>query len=154
MEQGILRVTALFPTMMNLSDVGSIASIVGLILTLVVFISLRRIRSEFLFKVRVPELQESLKAHASKVFEYHRDYETSKKDEINKELAIAEVNLKSLARKTLGELKTSTKKLQKQIEEFRRNGKVRSKDELYEIYIEMIKLSEEITNFRRDDQWR
>ena len=52
---------------LTLSDIGSIASLVGLALTIWVAMAVRRIKARFMITARVPDLAKSLRQHATKL---------------------------------------------------------------------------------------
>jgi hypothetical protein len=80
---------------MTFSDVGSMASIISLIFTVLVLIDVRRLRSYYLFTGRVPVLTQKLDQHQLKIEEYLNDFDKSI-SLIWLELAKVEVVLKSL----------------------------------------------------------
>lgn len=138
----------------TLSNISGVASIIGLFLTIYVFLSVKKIENEFLFRVRLPSLQKKIQQHASNLSTLLQNYPESK-NEIIEELSIAKVNINSLHKKSTGSVRNSLKKLETKIEEIRKNKLPDdSKHELREIYLELNMVIEEITNLREDDKWR
>jgi hypothetical protein len=74
---------------------GTLATVVGLILTLKVLRDARRLQSHYIFLGRVPELLKTVAAHASRISALLGDLPTSG-DEIANELTQCQANLKSL----------------------------------------------------------
>jgi hypothetical protein len=81
--------------MQTLSDIGSYASIAGLIISIFVLILTYRINRKIKLQVRVPGLVERLSSQASKLKTYGRKFEKSH-DQIRVELSSLEANLVAL----------------------------------------------------------
>lgn len=79
----------------KLEDWGSIASITGLVITVVVFFNIRKIKEFYIFKGRVPELLVRLAKHASNLSAFHKEFEDSLQ-QIEEEVGLSEITLKSL----------------------------------------------------------
>ena len=84
----------------HLSHLGSLASILGLVITLGVFFKIRRLYAALLFLDRVPQHIEQLRAHRQNLTEQLENFDESL-TEIRVELAECEANLKSLKLKLL-----------------------------------------------------
>ena len=54
-------------TILSLTDLGSVASIIGVVLTILIFLSVRKIKSFYVIKTRVPDLLEKLSKYASAI---------------------------------------------------------------------------------------
>src|SRR2546430_1945606 len=102
----------------SLATLGSVASLLSLILTAYVLIELRRIRSLYLFKARVPDLIGRLSQHSSNLSNYLSDFDNSLPD-IVKELAVSEAVMTSLTKKLGGDPLKSVKALLQSTNEFR-----------------------------------
>ncbi len=139
---------------LSFSNISGLASIFGLFLTIYVFLSIRKIEKEFLFRVRLPSLLRKLQQHASNLSKLLQQYPESE-NEIIEELSIAKVNINSLYKKSTGSIKTSLHKLETNIEEYR-NTKIakQTKESIREIYVEMNMVIQEINNQKDDDKWR
>lgn len=136
------------------SNISGLASIVGLFFTIYVFLGIRVIQKEFLFRIRLPSLLKKLQQHASTISNQLQKYPETK-HEIIEELSIAKVNINSLYKKSSGSIKTSLKKLETNIDVFRKSELTdNSKQSLREIYMEMNMVIQEISNLRDDDKWR
>ena len=95
--------------------VGSISSVVGLIVTVVIYLSIAKIRRFYIYTARAPVLIEKLEDVASQISEHLNSYEgsTTKTYEI---LAHAEVTLKSLRRTIKGPTNTQIKNVVNKIQ--------------------------------------
>ena len=136
----------------NLEHIGSFASIVGLGLTVYVFMGVRKIKQEFLFKARLPSLLKKIQGHASTISSELPKLPESK-NVITEELAIAQVNIQSLENKSSGSMRSSLKKLRIEIENIRKDNDIK-KDGIRAIYLDMNMIIQEISNIREDDKWR
>lgn len=133
-----------------LSIIGSIASFLGLILTLWVAFAVRDIKKRFSFKARVPNLVRQLKGHSSKISESLNDFPKFK-EIIREELVKAEVVLKSLRGKVKGDPKKSVSELIKTVKQY--NSENLTKDQTRDLYRAMIKVSAEIEQYQKDLEW-
>lgn len=134
----------------HLTFFGSIASIVGLLISVYLFFAIRAIKRNYLFRARIPALQKKLKKHASNISSALQQYDETQ-DEILSELSLAEVNLISLKSKTNGTLKASLSKTVKELQSFRKKGI--SKDKIRSIYLSINMRIQEIENYREDEKW-
>ncbi len=134
----------------NLSDVGSVASLLGLALTVWVAWAVRRLRTSYLFSARVPALAKRLRQHAAKLSDYLNDADAFKA-KIEEELAAAEVTAGSLYRKLDGHSRKVMKSLKSSI---RRSTKgALSEDQLRVVYLEMVKMNEQLKDLQADLKW-
>ena len=140
------------PSWVNLEHIGSFASIVGLVLTIYVFMGVRKIKQEFLFRARLPSLLKKIQGHASTISSELPKLPESK-NVIVEELAIAQVNIQSLENKSSGSMRISLKKLRIEIENIRKTDDI-NKEPVRAIYLDMNMVIQEISNIREDDKWR
>lgn len=138
--------------LMSLPSIGSVASIIGLVLTIFIYFGVRKIRRDFLFRARIPALLKKLQKHASKLSRCLQDYSNTK-EATDEELSIAEVNLVSLYQKSYGPLKKSLKSLIKDIRRFRKDDSRSTKQNLRSIYLNINMVVQEINNLREDEKW-
>lgn len=130
--------------------IANLLSIVGFIITLYVFFAVRGIKKFYQFKARVPDLNKKLRAHSSELSNCLNDFDGSS-PKIEEELALVEITLKSIKRKTDGDIKQSISNALKQIRNY---PSVNEKQhELRSIYVHLIQIVEEITDRRKDQQW-
>ena len=137
---------------LNLERLGSLASIIGLVLTIYVFFGVRKIKQDFLFRVRLPSLLKKIQKHASTISIGLSDFPKSK-NAIIEEFAIAEVNIQSLENKSSGAIRSSLKQLRLNIEKLRKTEYI-EKDSIRATYLQMNMVIQEITNIQEDDKWR
>ena len=132
-------------------NTGSIASIVSLLLTIIIFIAIRKIKSYYIFTGRVPELVKSLNKIASEINNCLNDFKGAI-HKISMELANAEVTLKTLRNKINNRsLKKSISKLIKQIKGYKTINDGEKK--LRDIYIKLRKIIREIKELQKDQKW-
>ena len=131
----------------NFRIVSSIASIASLLLTILIFINLRRIRSYYLFTARVPELADQLKAVSSKLAGYLNEFDDFV-PQITLELAGVEVTLLSLSRKVDGRTKRSVNSLLKSVRAY--DPKAKDSEALWDIYVDMHKVVVAIEDLQQD----
>ncbi|HEB36124.1 hypothetical protein LCGC14_0953010 [marine sediment metagenome] len=132
------------------TDFGTIASILGLILSILIFFFIRKIKSFYIFKIRVPGLSKRLQDIASSISSYLNDYESSI-NSIDEAVVTCEVVLKSLKGKLSGSIKKAIKDLIKKIDQ--NSYDYRTKDNIRDIYISILKISEEIKELQEDSKW-
>ena len=134
------------------ADVGTIASILGLLLTILIFFLIRKIKSFYIFKIRVPGLSKRLQDIASSISSYLNYYESSI-NSIDEAVATCEVVLKSLKGKLSGSIKKAIKALIKKIGNYQNSYDYKTKDNIWDIYISILKISEEIKELQEDYKW-
>jgi len=132
------------------SDLGNSASILGLLLTILIFINLWTIKRFYIFTARVPELLKKLCKHSGAIAEYHKDFSNSHR-EIDLELAGIEIILKSLKGKVIRKTKSSVNRVIKCVRNYNRIGQ--SQKDLWAIYVEIQKLITEIEELQSDLKW-
>ncbi len=135
---------------LSFSDISNVASVLGFLLTVQVFINLKSIKRSYIFIARAPELLEKLETHASNISAYQNDFSNSI-PQIELELAGAEITLKFLKSKVNMSAKGSINKVLKVVKKF--NGVNRSKDNLWLVYLEMQKLISEVKELQSDQKW-
>lgn len=102
----------------TLSDYGSLASIIGLLISLVTLVLVKLLRKQFLFKARIKEHSTSLGKIASNVSSLLPSF-ADNEVEIDEELAIADVKLRNIQKGASGDLLSDVKKARKKIGKFR-----------------------------------
>lgn len=137
----------------RLSDLGSIASIIGLVITLVVFYRIRKLETRFLFTARVPEYIRQLNGQNSYLYELLQNFDGSLR-EIQVELAICEATLKSLKPKLHSETRKSVIKLTKRISQQRESVTRQSENQIWKIHFELNKVLQELIHLQEDERWR
>ncbi|MEK6299239.1 MAG: hypothetical protein AABO41_00830 [Acidobacteriota bacterium] len=134
-----------------LNIIGSVASIVGIALSVYVIYNLRQIRRSYMFTARAPDLLKRLKAHSSQVKKLLIDFDNSR-DEIEAELALCSAVLGSLLNKvSRNERKTILNVIQL-IAENRTLGE-QSKDQVWMVYKRLVGVGETLRNLQKDKLW-
>lgn len=141
-----------FISKIDLNSIGSVVSIIGLILTIYVLISLKKLRNEFAFKGRIPRLQKRLQKHTSMLSTLLQNYENSVQD-IDQEIGLAMVDIKSIQKKVTGDVKKSTNALIKEIKNYQSKKENKTEDDVRNIYVKCNTLILEIQNLREDLSW-
>lgn len=132
------------------SDLGTLASILSFVITLYVFFAVRKIKSFYVSKARVPELIDQLKEHASHLADLHRDFNDSR-PQVLLEIGKAEVTLRSLKNKVRRPTKKSVAVVIKLIKSYGPYNQ--TQDNLWKIYVEMQKLIQEVVGVQSDRAW-
>ena len=130
-----------------LADIGSIASVVSLLLTGYIAWNLRNIRNNYIFRLKAPEFIKALTKHASNLNAYGNDFENLKL-EAGDELAKLDVKLRSIQGRMRGEAKKSVKRLRELIEEY--HNEPDSKERFRLVYRETQRVVEEVRESRED----
>jgi hypothetical protein len=134
----------------SFTDFTNLLSIIGFFISVYVYFDLKRLKKFYLFKGRSPDLCKQLSNHSSKINDYLGDFNNNIPN-IDKELALAVITLKSIKRKTSGFIKQSISLLQKKINSYK--SKEKSESVLREIYIDMIQINEQIRDLMKDQNW-
>lgn len=132
------------------SDVGSAASLISLVITVYLFYAVRKIRSFYVSKARVPELTKQLGSHASRLVILHGDFKTSR-DEVLLELGQVEVTLRFLKKKIGRPTKKSVARVLKLIDNYSPHNA--NKDQLWKIYVDLQKVIQEVVEVQSDQSW-
>jgi len=119
-------------------DIGSVASLVGSLISFRVLWTVRDLRRRALFKQRAPEAIRELKKRASRLNDLMLAFDENL-FEIEKEVALTRETLKDLFDKSSGQTKTTIKDAISKIKQFRdgpASGK--SRDTAREIYLQIL----------------
>jgi len=147
---GLIFILPEWITKLSLSDLGSISSLASLLVTIWIAISVRKIKSFYLFTARVPELGRRLRRHSSNLAKYMND-PVSFKERISEEIVAAEVTVTSLQRKLSGREKKNVKDL---LTGIRRANKAEFQlSEVREVYLLMIRVNEHLKDLQSDLRW-
>jgi chaperonin cofactor prefoldin len=137
---------------LNFSNLADFLSIIGFFLSVYVSLGIRKIKKEFLFRARLPDLLKQLQKHATALSTLLDDFQNNQ-DKIIEELSIAKVNINSLYNKSAGEVKGSLKKLDVSIDNFLL-GQDKNSKIIRGIYLQMNMVIQEINNLKEDEKWR
>lgn len=139
------------------SPIANLASIIGLIISIMVLYNVKNIREDFLAAVRTPQLAEGLIESASNLSKLIAEFVGSK-DQIEEELALCLAKAKSIKHKLRGSNNksciTSVDELILLISKYINEPKERNKENARKIYTKLITLNEEVRNFIEDQKWR
>jgi hypothetical protein len=138
---------AVAPALRVLAILGDVASVIGFFLTIAVYIGLRRIRTFYVFRARVPELADRLREKASTIATLLADYEGSKQ-QIQIELAEVVVLARSVRDKSAGDPKVEAKQLLKLIQK-----RAEAADAAWGIYVQMQTLLVTLREIQLDLKW-
>ena len=136
---------------LTLSNIGSVASILGIGLSIYVIYNIREIRKSYLFTARAPALLKSLLTHSSNIKDMLKEFETSIA-EIEAELARCSPVLESLRTKVGRQERKSIAEVV-QLISANKTLSAGSKDAVWDIYKELLKLEEAMINLQKDKQW-
>ena len=162
-----------FLNSLNTNDIfitiSSLASIFSLIITILVYKNLGKIRKQYMFTARIPEINQKLSETVLSISEQLNIFDGFTTT-IYKLLAEAEINLKSMSRKSSGSLKKETDFLISDIKNivkrrsfldkvtfdvFRKsiNDKYSQKKILQGIYVVLYKVVSECNENIKDSKW-
>lgn len=141
---------------MHLSQISEWASITGaaltlggIVLTLLVFLGVKKIRSYYSFNIRMPDLIQKLRDHNSSLQKQFRDFDSNKKDiqyEINQIIAIME----TVEHKTLKDLRQKIKVFLKNNEDLTDSPE---KETAWKFYSDTAALITRISELVEDRKW-
>lgn len=149
----LIHLTLLFQNLNSrevLSVIGDVVSIISLLLTIFVYYNVRKLREHYMFRARAPEIIRRLLAHSSNLANYLNTFMESL-PQIDLELRLAEVQLRSLGKKLRGQPKKSVRQLLKSIKAYDINEQ--GDEELRRVYVELMKVIEEVKEHRKDLDW-
>lgn len=132
------------------SGVGNVASILSFAITVYLLYTVRKIKSLYVFKARVPELVEDLREQASKLATFHQDFNVSR-PQVLLEIGKAEVTLKDLKKKVGRPTRKSLAIVIKLIADYSPYNQ--TPDYLWKIYVELQKVIQEIIGLQSDRAW-
>lgn len=135
------------------SFIGSLFSTLSFIITILILLKLKRIHSEYLFKIRSPELLKKLKINSDNISTYLNDFKRFI-DDINREFTICKAILISLKNKCPKEIKKSASTIIKFIKSYLNtpNNNKKQEDANW-IYNELQGIVEECNNYWEDIKW-
>jgi len=143
---------------LNLNTLGALASIVGLLITLLILNEAKKIRRSFLQKIRIPEAYKTL-SEISRLLSTLISAWPGEKQQILKELARIRSILLNLKSKLDGDDKRQAESLirklgYKKLFYRRQDLSKLNKDDLWNIYSELIAIVELLKQTNNDIKWR
>lgn len=131
------------------TNLGNIASIIGMGISLYVLFEVRNIKRRFLFKARIPELVASLRKQAKELNSLLRTFDRSA-NEIEAALSVCEATVANLAPKLQGETRKAARSFQEHVKQ--RQAPI-SKEYTYQLYAKLQALIEAVSHVERDINW-
>lgn len=128
---------------------GDIASIVSLVLTVLVYFNIRKLRRAYLFTARAPELIDELSAKASELLRLH-GVGAQSKSEIQVVMAEADVLLRSMKSKVDGSSRSAVNAALTATAEYQMND---SAEIVLRVYVAMQKCLAELRQTQLDLKW-
>jgi hypothetical protein len=129
--------------------IGSVCSILGLGVSIWVLWSVKRLRSHFLIKARVPELTKALASHAKTLSIVLGNYDEGSRD-VKTTFKVCESTLKNLEPKLFGSEKIATKSLLKKLS---KSQKSLDKEKAWTLYNDLQALIESLKHLQKDSKW-
>jgi len=129
----------------------NLISFIGLIFTIQVYLNLKKIEKFYMFTGRVPDLIKTLGDHASTLSDHLNDF-NGNISQIELELVRIKVPLKSLEKKTDGELRKSISSLLELIGTY--EPEIKGDAGARKIYREIIGIQAEIVELNKDQKWK
>ena len=136
---------------LTLSNIGNVASILGIGLSIYLIYNVREIRKSYLFAARAPDLLKRLRSHSSKIKDLLQAFDVSK-HEIEAEFARCSPILESLKRK-VGRQERKSISAVVQIIAAKKSLFAVPKDAVWDMYTELLRVEEELSNLQKDKQW-
>ncbi|MEW6347699.1 MAG: hypothetical protein AB1646_01440 [Thermodesulfobacteriota bacterium] len=132
-----------------LGVVGSVASLVGLLISGLVWRDVRRIRAFFLARARVPELIRAIQMHMAKLERCLEAYERSRTD-FHSEMARTRGTLANLAPKLPRHAKKEVHAFLNALHVLSRGA---SKEEVRRVFDRLVGLLASVTQLEKDMKW-
>jgi len=132
---------------MTFADIGTVASLLSLAVSIWVLRDVRNIRNAFKLRVRGPVIIKELVRYSSNLSGYLDEFEGSL-PQIAEELGKARAKLKYLKKSLSSDTRTSVRRLLKSIE--KREITVDNKDGIRRVYVEMNQVLEEVKDHQKD----
>lgn len=132
---------------MSFSDLGTIASIISLGVSIFVLIEVRKIKNAFKLRVRGPVIIKELEAYSSNLSACLDEFEDSL-PRIADEFGKSRAKLKYLKQNLSSSPRSSVKRLLKSIEKCEIT--LDNKDGIWRVYVEMKQVLEEVKDHQKD----
>ncbi len=132
-----------------LAMLGSVASVVGLVLTGIVFHRVAAIRRHFLFKARIPDLLSSLAKHSKALSDALASFDRDSRacDEAIERTAATLRNLQSKL------ASSDQRQLCQALDKIRRHSRPVLKDEAWGTYVDIQGILESTKHLHSDESW-
>lgn len=136
-----------------LSIIGSVASILGLSLTVWIWLKVRHIEDHFTLRARFSSIKRGLKEHSDSISRYLSNFPDSAND-LEVELKRCQSDLRNLHPKLKGEMKSSASNILKRLESLPSPLNRSNKQSIRSIQLDLITLANDFENFKQDMKWR
>lgn len=130
--------------------VGNFLSIVSFVLTIFVWLNVRKLRNVYKLKARGPSLIKELSKSASNLSRFMNEYHEFV-PQVTEELGKVAVKLHSLKRKLSGSPKRSVKQVLACIDQCEVSAQ--NEEQVRRTYIEIVKVIEELKDNQKDLNW-
>lgn len=131
------------------SDFADLLSVISFGLTIYVLLTIRKIKTFYVFNARVPDLLKGLAKQNTQLLSLYNQFEESK-PQILLHISSTQVTLDSLSKKVDKNIQASIKEVATQISSYKSSEE---KNELWKIYVELAKVHQEITHLLEDRKW-
>lgn len=132
------------------SDLGSVASIIGAVLSGYVLMSVREIRQRVLLKLRAPEVIKDLSASAATISSLMHDFDSSLSS-IDEQIALAHETLKNVVPKITGETRKTVKVAINDVSRYRSlPQQAKTREVVRRIYVHLLVSKKAIENLIAD----
>ena len=156
MDAAILKIFLtldfIFSNILTLSNFGNIASIIGVIVTILVFLRVKKIHLGYLFKIRGPIIVDKLRGYSDNILIYLNDIDSYQSD-LTRDLRLCTANLKNLRKKVPKDIRKTIKMLDKKINKYISMPSSYQVDYVRGINNDIQALIEECLNLREDLNW-
>lgn len=133
--------------------IGNIASIIGLVITILILNNLRKIHSEYLFKIRSPILLKRLKEYSQNILRYQNDIERFY-NEIDMNLSLCGASLKSFEGKVPKNIKKDIYNIRSSINHYLQQPLSYKQKNANEISRKVRVMIEELSNLHEDIMYK
>jgi len=130
--------------------VGSVVSIASFILSIFVYVNVRKLRNVYKLRARGPALIKDLSKAASNLSKFMNDY-SELLPQVSEEMGRVSVKLRSLSGKLSGSPKRSVKRMLSYVDHC--EVSVQNEEQVRILYGELPKVIEELKDYQKDLDW-
>lgn len=130
-------------------NIGDVASVIGVIVSISVLLNLKNIKKKYLFKARIPDLVTKLKNNAEDISGRLKNFNEAKRD-LETDLGRCIAALINLKKKVDRKTRQTINQL---IKEIRRRKKPLEKEEMWQIYNDLVILIDSLDHLQKDVKW-
>lgn len=144
---------AIQPKTSALALAGDICSVLGLIITVVVFVKVRTIQRSFLVQARLPILRKKIRAHSAALSNMLNDFSSVNPD-LEPEIRRCNANLENLCTKLDGSQAANVQRAKTFTSELLKQAAPIDKSQIRKLHVALVGIEEELGNLTEDMQWR